>query len=324
MKKCIFILCYFGQYNNYIDLFFESCRLNINYDWLIITDANYSKKYPSNCKIIKMSFFDFKDLVQKNFDFKISLDQPYKICDYRPALGYVFENLISNYYYWGFCDCDLIFGNMDKLLTPILEKDYDKIFGLGHLSIFKNTYDNNRLFMQPVNNELFYKQAFTKKELFVFDEMSKFDKNIIRIFQEYNKKCYLEDISLNISNLYPFLSRSVLDYRSNKFNRNGLPMKVFFVNGNIIGYTITDTEINRNDYLYVHLQGRKIRSKYKYSKQFQILPDRIINIKTFPPTLEQLKNRKKCSYFRRIDIFTIKVKRKLKKIFSKVSKGNNL
>ena len=76
------------------------------------------------------------------YSFEISLNSPYKLCDFRPAYGDIFQEELQDYDFWGYCDTDLIFGDICKYLTTNILKEYDKIFEYGHLTIFKN---NNRM-----------------------------------------------------------------------------------------------------------------------------------------------------------------------------------
>ena len=54
MKKCCFIIPYFGNFPNYFQQFLNSCKTNQDYDWLIITDNVENYNYPKNVKKIKM------------------------------------------------------------------------------------------------------------------------------------------------------------------------------------------------------------------------------------------------------------------------------
>lgn len=38
MRKCAFVLPYYGKFGNYFQLFLNSCATNTDYDWLIFTD----------------------------------------------------------------------------------------------------------------------------------------------------------------------------------------------------------------------------------------------------------------------------------------------
>ncbi|WP_368731163.1 DUF6625 family protein [Lacticaseibacillus paracasei] len=37
MKKCCFVIPYFGNFPNYFQLFLNSCKKNPHYDWLFFT-----------------------------------------------------------------------------------------------------------------------------------------------------------------------------------------------------------------------------------------------------------------------------------------------
>ena len=140
MKKILFIIPYFGKLNNYFQLFLDSCKNNENYNWLIITNDRTKFSFPKNVEVIYDEFNNFQKKVQQKFDkIKISLESPYKLCDFKPTYGYVFEEYIKDYQYWGYCDIDLIFGSIDNCLKLDKLTQYDKIGILGHFTIFKNT-----------------------------------------------------------------------------------------------------------------------------------------------------------------------------------------
>ena len=70
-----------------------------------------------------------KIYIQAKYDFSINLPSPYKLCDFKPAYGEIFNEFISSFDYWGYCDVDLIWGNIRKFLSnDLLDKEYDKIF----------------------------------------------------------------------------------------------------------------------------------------------------------------------------------------------------
>ena len=126
-KKCVLILPYFGKFNNYFQLFLKSCEKNPQYNWKIFTDNDECYVFPVNVEVIKTSLEEVKNIAESKLGFSICLDKPYKLCDYKPAYGLIFEEMIGEYEYWGHCDCDLIFGNLDKMLIPLLKKGYSKI-----------------------------------------------------------------------------------------------------------------------------------------------------------------------------------------------------
>jgi hypothetical protein len=45
---------------------------------------------PSNLRVIKKEFKDIQRLIKNKFNkLDISLDSPYKLCDFKPAYGYI-------------------------------------------------------------------------------------------------------------------------------------------------------------------------------------------------------------------------------------------
>ena len=159
-KKCVLILVYFGEFNNYFPLFLKTCASNPTFDWIIFTDNSFHYDCPENVFVIKTTLEEVRRKACEKFGFDVALYSPYKLCDYKPAYGFLFEELIVGYPYWGHCDCDLIFGNLEKILQPLFDENYDKLFAAGHLTIYKNTYDNNRRFMKDLKGRYLYKEAY--------------------------------------------------------------------------------------------------------------------------------------------------------------------
>ena len=58
-------------------------------------------------------------------DFEIVLNEPYDLCDFKVAYGEIFQEYLEPYDFWGFCDCDLIYGDIRHFLTEeLLEKPW--------------------------------------------------------------------------------------------------------------------------------------------------------------------------------------------------------
>ena len=100
-KKICLIIPYFGKLPNYFDLWLESVRHNLDYNFLIITDEEIENNLPENVRVIKSSFEDLVKKIQSLYPFKISLNSPYKLCDYRPAYGEIFKEELVEYDFWG-------------------------------------------------------------------------------------------------------------------------------------------------------------------------------------------------------------------------------
>lgn len=281
MKKVCFIVPYFGELPNYFQLFLESCSINENYEWLIITDDQYQYNYPKNVRRIVMSFEELRTMVSSKFDFKISLDTPRKLCDYKPAYGFIFEKYLDGYEYWGHCDIDTIMGNLDNFLPPLLEKKYDKIFTLGHFILYKNSKENNRRFMKSFKGCYLYKQSFQTDDITTFDETYGNDNNVNSVFIENGAKVYEKDLSFNV-NLY--ISRFTRIVYSNKqYITLKYPLKILFIwskNG-LRYFYVENNKLKSKKVMYIHLQQRKmkINRNLRYNDSpFAIIPNEFYSL----------------------------------------------
>lgn len=165
MKTLIF-LPYFGKFNNYFELWLNSCGKNPDFDWLIFSDATLCATLPENVKIIHCTLSELKEKFQKKLDVSLVLKDAYKLCDYKQFYGYLFSEYLQGYDYWGYCDCDLIFGNIRGFLSRNLQDTYDKLFRTGHFSIIRNDPKLNELFFKYGT----YKITLTSPVIYGYDE----------------------------------------------------------------------------------------------------------------------------------------------------------
>ena len=123
-------------------------------DIFFVSDLDFSIfELPINVHIIKCSFEEIKKRIEKITSYKVKWNKPYKLCDLKPLYGLIFQDIIVDYQYWAFGDCDLIYGGcLDKVLIKILKEEYDiisllKLWINGSFCILKNTGKVNHLFL---------------------------------------------------------------------------------------------------------------------------------------------------------------------------------
>ena len=161
-----------GKYPWYFPYFLHSCRYNPTIDFLIFTDNNDPNLVlPENVKILPYSIEAFKADAAKALGFEVAAETGYKLCDFKPAYGYIFADFISEYDFWGYCDVDVIFGNIRSFMTDELLNDYDIIsarhdYLTGCFSLYRNTPFFRELFKQSKD----YRKVFTDPRNFFFDE----------------------------------------------------------------------------------------------------------------------------------------------------------
>lgn len=292
-SKCVFIVPYFGKLPNTFPLFLESCRENPDFDWLLLTNDISKFDYPDNVKIIKTNFIEFKEAIQSHFDFKICLNNYQKLCDYKPVYGLVLERLIGKYEFWGYCDIDVIFGKISDFLTDDILSKYDKFFQMGHCTIFRNTYENNRLFMKEYNGILEYKKCFSTNEITTFDEVYGNSIDIDDLYTFYNKKVYKKNVAFDIQPGLLGFQAAKYDYKTQRYLYEPHYWNKLCVwdNGHIKRLYEKNNKIITLNYMYVHLQDRKIKWSRNClrTNQWKIIPEFIKPINLEKLTATELK-----------------------------------
>jgi len=243
-KICI-IGVYFGQLPEYFPLWMKSCKYNSTIDFLIVTDQEIKNNSP-NIKVINTTFKEFKELVQSKFDFSISLDRPYKICDYKVAFGIIFDEYLKDYDFWGHCDFDMIFGDIRKFLPDSILSLYDKVLPLGHLSLYKNTIKNNNGFKLSGSHVGDYKAVFSSNKIFGFDETA----GVLQIYRKNSLPVYEERIFADISEIYKRFRLALRDknYKYQVFSFN---------KGKIIREFYENKVYKFDEFIYMHIKKPK-------------------------------------------------------------------
>lgn len=263
MVKKILIMPYFGELPNYFHLWLSSCEMNPDIDWLIVTDNVPPETLPSNIIWINKTFCELRQDFQKKLEFKIWLETPYKLCDYKCFYGYLFSEYLRGYDFWGYCDCDVIFGDIGKFLPETLFSEYDKLLRLGHLSFVRNVPEINENFRKYDT----YKVVLTSPVVYAYDEA----------VQGYRLGFAGELLEQG----YRFFEKDALvadvDYRHYPFRIITSPDEccIFsYENGKLYKLYKKDNETVREEVMYVHLQKRKMQTSEQIEgNRFLIYPN---------------------------------------------------
>ena len=292
---CALIIPYFGKFKNYFDVFLKSFSYNPQFNLLLITDNDETYLYPSNVKKINMSFEQFRELVQSKFDFNISLEKPYKLCDYKPAYGYICEQWLEGYDYWGHCDCDLIFGDLSPV-EHILSEGYDKVFTAGHLTIYKNRHENNRIFMGKIDGLSLYQKVYQSPKIFAFDEVV-YSVSVNDLFAQCGKKIYAKDMSYNCSTKHKNLTRVMYDDTKKRWIEEKTKFDQLYLNeGRLYRIFIKNGKLSKEEFIYIHLQMRNMKYKVDDQKRvttYKINADSIVELDKLPDSCIEFKKTKR-------------------------------
>ena len=172
VSKISILTCWYGPYPWYFSYFIQSCSYNPTINFIIITDNEESiHNKPINVTIKYKTLDEIKTSVSEKLNFPVSIDNPYKLCDFKPAYGFLFPEIVNGYDFWGHGDIDVIYGNIRNFITDEMLQEFDIIsprpdWVPGCFLLFKNTEKMNTLFMQSKD----YRKVFESDQHFCFDE----------------------------------------------------------------------------------------------------------------------------------------------------------
>jgi hypothetical protein len=170
-QKIALIIPYFGKYPEWIDLYFYSCQQNKTIDFYFFTDSKIPEKHADNLYFQQISFTDYCKTASEKLGIDFSPKSAYKLCDLKVFYGFLHQDLLKNYDFWGFGDVDVIWGNIAKFYTPEMLEKYD-VFSThadrvsGHLAILRNNKKYRELCFKIKD----WKTKLAAQNNFVLDE----------------------------------------------------------------------------------------------------------------------------------------------------------
>lgn len=263
-NKIAIIVTYFGKFPDYFPLWLKSCGRNPTIDFFVITDQDIKEPY-SNVFVKNMTLEDMRNRASEVLGFNVKLSKPYKCCDYKPVYGLLFSDYLSQYDYWGHCDIDLIFGDLQQFFDEYDLYSYEKFGTLGHLSLYRNNDKMNNSF-KNVCEGLDYRKVFATEGNCLFDELG----GVYKIHKNLNIKLFTKRIFIDIATIYRRY-RMIEVYDLDVPAQNYQVQTFCWNKGKIYHVYETNGDIHKQEYIYIHFQKRP-----NYS-----LPDGVLDADVF-------------------------------------------
>ena len=152
-KTICFVVVYFGKWPVWFPAFLRSCAKNPTINWIFFTNCDSPVRHPANVVFYNKTLGEMRRLIKEKVGEEAMLEDLYKIPDYKPVFGILFEDYLNEFDFWGHCDIDIIWGDIRKYTSDEILDKFD-IFSTrkemisGHFSLFKNTPRVNGLFRQ--------------------------------------------------------------------------------------------------------------------------------------------------------------------------------
>ncbi len=278
MKKIAFIVPFFGKLPNYFQLWLFSCAHNESIDWFLFTDDRSSFNYPFN---VKVKYCEFEFVINKFklvFGPDISLKNPYQLCEFKVSYGIVFQEYLNDYDFWGYCDVDVIWGNLRNFFTDSVLLTYEKIGWRGHLTLFRNKDKINKIFMDSIKGINWWEIAVKNKYAFplALDEGGVnylFERNKLATFSNFP----FADLKIRS---FSFQCMHSVDLMEN----SGLVPQIFLWRNGLYRISIRDDRMEIHEFTYIHFLKRPMDfsadfsfRKFYDSQSFWIVPNKFLN-----------------------------------------------
>jgi hypothetical protein len=256
------VVPYFGERPTYLPLVMRSMAANPDVSWLLLTDRP-APEAPRNVAVKVCTFDDLANRIRSHFDFEISLETPYKLCDFRPAFGEIFADELAGYDFWGHSDLDVIFGQIREHL-PASAFESDKILFNGSFSLYRNTAETAGWYRHEVG-KVSYRDAMTNSAAMHFDEWA----GIYYIVGDLQAAAWHEDVIFDVSFRH---------YRTRAEKPKGRdPRRYAWESGEVCEYRLDRGHPVRRTAMLIHLQKRVLRrpgDDVLAAERYWILPNR--------------------------------------------------
>jgi hypothetical protein len=258
------LIPYFGRWPAGVELFFETARRNPALDFLVYTDCDTSVTDAPNVRFIEMTLGAYVELANERTGLGLSLPDAYKLCDLRPLFGHIHEAEFRDHDFYGWCDVDLLLGDVRSFYTDDLLERFD-VFSThahrisGHFALFRNT-ERNRLMYRRIYR---WEEALRNPDFVGIDEHGITNAYLMTVVDRFNEKfgvrfdnpvtralAHRRRKHLYMTEQYttPFLPRPWLDGSMN----SAQPEVWYYRDGRI-----TNSRDGDREFIYLHLMNFK-------------------------------------------------------------------
>jgi hypothetical protein len=166
-NRLVFLVPYLGTWPHWSRLFFESSKANPQVAVIIFCETLPPFIFPNNVKTIHMEKNEMVSRLQKVTGLNLAGVSGHKLCDFRPFFGLAFADFLQGYEFWGYCDMDMMFGDLSKLLTEDFFQNTDVFSAhnrqiVGHFTILRNVKTINQLCFEIESWQQLLLEPFTR------------------------------------------------------------------------------------------------------------------------------------------------------------------
>jgi hypothetical protein len=243
--KALVICAYMGPLPNYFALWLRSAAANPQVDFLLICDHPPSQPLPGNVSYKSTELEQLRQLWSEMAGFPVALNSPYKLNDFKPLFWRLADDL-NRYDYWGYCDLDLLFGDLAPLLERTLGR-FDMILSEGHLRFLRNDARTRNAWREIIAPRR-WQDVLADPANFGMDEHH----GINRVFAWPDRSWFAN------SGMIADIDPNFRQLRLLPCFKNPAVQAFFWDNGKLFRERYQDGRYWRDEFLYIHLQKRRM------------------------------------------------------------------
>jgi hypothetical protein len=244
--KVAILAVYFGSLPPWFSLWLKSCSYNPEFEWILFTDASLSAyQLPDNVSARHLTKVAFCEKLSKELECRVHFTRPYKVCDFKPLFWVLLQEEPKHYQFWGHCDLDMVFGDLGRFIDRRWFDLYDKLFSLGHFTLYRNDEPTNRMYLQP-------HPQWKSIDLLLDPSNHGFDEHhgVNELWKLHSKRFY--DNECVMADIDPCISRFELVGRTNNY----YTQVFFWENGKVFRGYYKGRKWCRQEFMYIHFQKR--------------------------------------------------------------------
>jgi hypothetical protein len=212
--------------------------------------------------VIYKTLGEIQEIASTSLSFSSNITTPYKLCDFKPAYGFLFPEIINGYDFWGHSDIDIVYGDIRKFITTNILDNYDVVssrhdYITGSFCLYRNRENINTLFKESKD----YEKVFSSERNFCFDECN-------YLFAELQNGASVFDFPDHIQSMTYVVHKATKEGRLNAFFDfmiiEGTPGKIKWEKGKL-------TYKNEFEVMFYHLI--KFKTACKRPKILNPVPD---------------------------------------------------
>ena len=243
--KTIVIAAYIGPLPALMPLWLRSAGHNRAIDFLVVSDQPTPPDLPANVRFLKADLANLRTRWSAMTGFEVALTTPYKLNDFKPLYWALCDDL-ERYDYWGYCDLDVLFGDLSLVTEGRLGR-YDMILSEGHLRLLRND-ERTRNAWRAIAAPRRWQHILADPANFGMDEHH----GINRVFAEPGRS-WFADPSL-VADIDPGFRQLRLLPQFSNHRRQGF----CWDEGKVLRESLVRGQAVMEEFAYIHLQKRKL------------------------------------------------------------------